>query len=96
MDSKYVFKIVRDCIYRGPQTPTQGSHSDMMNTDYMCGAMLSGGCVVLQRKFELRVESPPLTAEERKAVNWPGNEKERKREREAIQSTIPFLHCLPA
>lgn len=32
-----------------------------------------------------------------KKENWPGNERrERGREREAIQSMIPFLHCLPA
>lgn len=60
----------------------------MMNSGYMCAAaVLSGGCVVLQWRgtFELRVESPPLTAEKRKALNWPGNERrERERERERL------------
>lgn len=45
--SKYVMRI--DNIHRGPQTPTQVSHRDMVHSAYMCATVvLSGGCVVLQ------------------------------------------------
>lgn len=45
------------------ETPTQISLSDMMNRDYMC-AIRWMCCSTAVRKFELRVESPPLTARE--------------------------------
>ena len=73
----YVRKIVIDGIYRGPLTPTQSLTLTWWIVTTCVLLLLSG--VVLQRKFELRVESPPLTATKRKAVNWPGNEKERER-----------------
>lgn len=66
---------VDDILQRGP-----GSHAVTWWTAMCyCRAIRWTCCSTVARKFELRVESPPLTAEERKAVNWPGNEKESER-----------------
>lgn len=83
-------------IVRSLWTPTQISHSDTMNGDRVpATAARSGGYVVLQwwRSLSREEKARPTQKKE----NWPGNERrERGREREAIQSMIPFLHCLPA
>lgn len=59
MASKYVMKIVIDSIHRGPQTHTQVSHKDMMNT-----AVLSDGCVVLQWRGSLSCGKPAPNSRE--------------------------------
>lgn len=75
---------------RGAGTPTHTHTAPMRAT-----VMLSGGCVVRQWRGSLSCEWKTRPQQQSGRRLWIALGMKR-REREAIQSTIPFPHCLPA
>lgn len=96
--NKYGMKSVIDDIYRrGPPPPLRDSHTDLsqwhdeswLHVCYQVDVLFYSGEEVWA------ASGKPAPNSKRRGRLWIGLGMKR-RERGAIQSTIPFLHCLPA